>query len=356
MKFTMQSQHFHRAKLISLFWGHKIQPIRANKNEPRNNLVSMFEWENYIKRTITDKNKEKKKILDLNNFVKKYQAENTMASYLIFKETEEEIKVNQIEEDFSDICEYLLIKEEDSPGFILSYEVQSSEEREKILKYFCLQIARSPDNYVDYLNMFFNNKILNNPEPHLFNLFDLRNVENMLQIMNHAVLKNFQNALEKFQNYSFEIIENPNMNNMLTDNTVTPLNHKNFFNILLKDNFNAVKNIVNNIYIFTINEKYCLFFYPPEFKVTIPCVSSLYFETQFERYMLYSRNIIVHESRKEDLLKNVQDFIDKKLNDESNQFLKYYIHNNFLITNIEDQIKKYYELHKIGIYFGWKQI
>lgn len=56
----MQNQHFHRAKLISLFWSHKIQPVKLNKNEPRNNLVSMFEWENFIKRTITEKNKQKK--------------------------------------------------------------------------------------------------------------------------------------------------------------------------------------------------------------------------------------------------------------------------------------------------------
>lgn len=66
--------------------------------------------------------------------------------------------------------------------------------------------------------------------------------------------------------------------------------------------------------------------------------------------MLYSRNIIVHESKKEDLLANVQN-----LNDTDNQFLKYYIQNNFLITNIEEQIKKYYELDKIGIDFWWQQ-
>lgn len=352
----MQSQHFHRAKLISLFWGHKIQPVRANKNEPRNNLVSMFEWENYIKRTIADKNKEKNKTLDLNKFLKKYQAENTMASYLIFKETEEEIKVNQIEDDFTNICESLLIKEECLPGFILNYEVQSLDERKKILEYFCLQIARSPDNYVYYLDMYFANKIITNPNPYFFNLFDLRNVENMLQIMNQAVLKKFQNSLEHFQNYSFEIIENPNMNNMLTDNTVIRLNHNNFFNLLFKENFSKVENIVNNVYIFTINEKYCLFFYPYELKKEIPLAKYLYFKNQFEMYMLYSRNIIVHESIKEELLENIQDFINNKLNDTSNQFLKYYIHNNFLITNIEDQIKKYYELHKIGIDFGWQQI
>lgn len=355
MQFTMQNQHFHRAKLISLFWAHKIQPIRANKNEPRNDLVSMFEWENYIKRTIIEKNKTKKTIVNLNNFVKKYQAENTMASYLIFKETEDNIQVNQIEEDFADLCEYLLTQEEKFPKFILNYKVQSLDEREKILRYFCLQIARSPDNYVSYLNMYFANKIITDPNPYLFNLFDLRNVENMLQIMNQAVLKNFQNSLKHFKNYSFEIIENQNGNNMLTDNTVIPLNHNNFFKILFKENFNQVENIVKNIYIFTINEKYCLFFYPNELKEQISVAKHLYFKNQFEMYMLYSRNIIVHESKKEDLLENVQKFINNKLNND-NQFLKYYIHNNFLITNIEEQIKKYYELHKIGIDFGWQQI
>lgn len=44
-----------------------------------------------------------------------------MASYLIFEETENKIQVDKIEEDFANICEYLLQREEKSPNFILNY-------------------------------------------------------------------------------------------------------------------------------------------------------------------------------------------------------------------------------------------
>lgn len=114
MNYTIQKQHFHKAKIMSMFWS-----LNRNLKNNRDDLVATFKWHEYLYHiniggTKSIKSKKFKEIQCSKNF---------MYSSMIFVETESEdnLNVKKIEEDFEKICENLLKKELNEAGFILNY-------------------------------------------------------------------------------------------------------------------------------------------------------------------------------------------------------------------------------------------
>lgn len=384
----MQKQHFHKASLISLFWNEE-----KNLNKTlREQTVLSFNWELYIKKYIKLKieNNNKKK-LSINSFFQNYSSENIMYSYLIFKETEEKMNVSTIENNFETLCQNLLDYEKENPGNILTY-ICNSEETFKVFQYLCLQIARNPKNYPLYLNHYFQNKILtglnfnktqlnnlkNSHEKiisytainnnkinktleniNIFNMLNPHNFENVLQIMNQSIEQNFKNCMIFFyhsKKYAFKIIENKNLSNLLTDSTVISLNNNDYFRILLKDDYDNVKDIINNTLLISINQRYLLMFYPVIFSQQIDKYLALFLNHQLSIYFFYSRLFVLHKNQQHIICKYVADFTNNFLNDKENLFIRYYIKENFFLSSFESKLSEYYELHKLGINFGWNEI
>ena len=173
MNYTMQKQHFHKAKLLSLFWSNNIKSNRTD-------LTYGLKWNDYLYSCIQGENKK------ISKFIEEKRAENFMFSYLIFKETEEILNVKSIENDFENLCIKLIKQENHKTNSILQYHT-NYQEFNIIIKYFTLQHIRNPDKYTHYLNLYsahlLTNKIPHNP--YFFDLFDLRNFEKLLIFINN---------------------------------------------------------------------------------------------------------------------------------------------------------------------------
>lgn len=179
MNFTLAKQHYHHAAMMAFFWG-------KNEIYDREENVFVVKWEEYINKLIAQGNKKKTPILSMI----KPKAENIMSSMLIFKETEDILQFKKIEEDFNSICLKLSQYHKSNNSEILLQYLSSDEEFQDIIKYFCMQLLRNPNNYIEYLNKFYIELYYNKKDfnPYFCNLFDINNIEKFMLFTNDRIL------------------------------------------------------------------------------------------------------------------------------------------------------------------------
>lgn len=337
MTLNIQNQHFHQAALIAFFWADVIM------EETRDSVVSVLKWEDYIDKLI-DKGDKKK---EPNFRISKYKACNIMSSYLITKETEEKLDFYSKEKSFYNLAIKLYNNNINKYNLILDY-LCNEEECKIVMDYFCMQLVRNPDNYIQHLNHFFADLTIKQENPYLFNIFDTINTEKAIMFINNKIVEDYFIYVNQFKKYTFKLVRNPKSNNMLTDSTVIKLNHNNYFKMLFKENYDKVESLFEKIYIITINQEYLLFFYPSDFGNNIDIFKDIYLKNQLPICLLYSRNIIIKSEQEESHKEDIQNFFKLYNKTQLNNFLKFYKNMNFPITAIENQLINYYRIKKLN--------
>lgn len=301
MKYKTQKQHYHLAAFMGFFWGRTVNNISKKKTRKHKlSLIKISDFFNAIKNNPNT---------NITNFCSTPSAEKIMYSKLIYKETEDIMKVNTIEQKFYDLARDLSKKQDDDKNFITNY-LCSDDEYEIVILFFCLQYVRNPDLYDTYLaEAFIKSKIdttslLNNE---VINLID----RHIINSINDIILENFQYLKNKFKNYSFKIFENPNNDNLLIDHTVIKMNHNDYFKKLFGLNFDKIGLLLDNTYIITINSRFILAFYPEEFESDVHILKELYLKHYFDIYMLNSRFIITTPENLENLKLKIEEFVNR---------------------------------------------
>lgn len=116
MEYTIQKQHYHLAAFMGFFWGETVDNIRTRKRKL--SLIKISDFLNAIK------NNSDKSITD---FCQTISAEKIMYSNLIYKETEEAMKVNTIEEKFYNLARDLSNRQDKDGSFIINYLCSDDE-------------------------------------------------------------------------------------------------------------------------------------------------------------------------------------------------------------------------------------
>lgn len=324
MKYTLQNQHYHLAALTGFFWGEII-----NEKIPRETKLSLIRINKFL-----DSLYNSIPNININDFCNIVPAKDIMFSKLIYKETEDKIQVNTIENDFYKLSKELSKKQDENNKFITSYRCDE-EEYNIVMHFFYLQYVRNPNLYTNYLNqaLIKNNidymKLLN---IETINIIDRK----IINSMNNIILEQFNNCQQIFKDYSFQIFENPNNNNLLIDHTVIQLNHNDYFKKLFGSDFNKIGILLEKTYIITINSKFILFFYPPEIESEIYILKELYLKHYLTIYLLNARYIISIPKNENVLKLEIENFVEKI----GIKNIKYYIERNNFIEQIERKIKK----------------
>lgn len=335
---NIQNQHFHHAAWVAFFWADKID------EEPRESVISFIDWELFINQLINKLTNNKNHKNELKIFSKK--ACKIMSSYMITEETEKKMSFWDKEYAFYNLSKNLYSKSLKDDNFIQNY-ICNEGEYKIIYDYFCMQSARNPNNYIEHLTYFFSDLIISQKNPYCFNIFDTNNTENLINFINNKIIDDYSYYFNKFNNYEFKIIKNPESNNILTDNTVIKLNHNDYFRMLFKENYSKVEAVFEQVYIITINHQYLLFFYPNHFNKHIDIIKDIYLRNQLTICLLYSRNIIFKTGQEEQIKKKINDFLQSHTYDQLKCFLKFYVNMHYPITAMEDQILNYKKISNL---------
>lgn len=324
MKYTIQKQHYHLAAFMGFFWG-RIVDNTSKKKKPRKHELSLIKISDFF--NAIKKNPD----TSITNFCSTPSAENIMYSKLIYKETEDTMKVNTIEQKFYDLAKDLSNRQDKDNSFISNY-LCSYDESEIVILFFCLQYVRNPDLYDAYLkDAFIRNNIdtTNLSNNDVINLID----RHIINSINDIILENFQYFKTIFNNYSFKIFENPNNDNLLIDHTVIKMNHNDYFKKLFGVNFDKIGSLLNNTHIITINSRFILVFYPEEFESEIPILKDLYLKHCFNICILQARFIITSLENEEKLKIEIENFVN-------NIGIKNYVGKDSFIEDMEKKIRK----------------
>lgn len=130
MKYNIQNQHYHLAALTGFFWGEII-----NEESPRETKLSLIRINKFLDLIY------KKDILNnINDFFNIVPAKDIMSSRLIYKETEDKIQVNTIENNFYRLSKELSLKQEENNNFITNY-ICDEEQYKIVMSFFLLAIC-----------------------------------------------------------------------------------------------------------------------------------------------------------------------------------------------------------------------
>lgn len=325
MKYTIQKQHYHLAAFMGFFWGRTVDNTSKKKKKPREHKLSLIKISDFFNAIKNNPD------TSITNFCSTPSAEKIMYSKLIYKETEDTMKVNTIEQNFYDLARDLSKKQDDNKNFITNY-VCSDDEYEIVILFFCLQYVRNPNLYDAYLKDAFirsNIDTTNLSNNDAINLID----RHIINSINDIILENFQYFKNKFKNYSFKIFENPNNDNLLIDHTVIKMNHNDYFKKLFGVNFDTIGSLLNNTYIITINSRFILVFYPEEFESGVHILKDLYFKHFLNIYILQARFIITSSENEEKLKLEIENFVN-------NIGIKNYVGKDSFIEDMEKKIRK----------------
>lgn len=322
MTYTIQNQHYHLAALTGFFWGEII-----NEKNPRETKLSLIRVNKFLDLLYNDIPN------NINDFFNIVPAKDIMSSKLIYKETEDKIQVNTIENNFYRLSKELSKKQDENNNFITNY-ICNEEQYKIVMNFFYLQYVRNPNLYTDYLNQAL---IKNNIDDTRLSNIEIINIidRKIINSMNDIILENFDNCQQIFKDYSFQIFENPNNNNLLIDHTVIQLNHNDYFKKLFGSNFYEIDILLEKIYIITINSKFILFFYPPEIESGIDILKELYLKHYLTIYLLNARYIITVPKNENVLKLEIKNFVES-IGIEN---IRYYIERNNFIEQIERKIK-----------------
>lgn len=325
MKYTIQKQHYHLAAFMGFFWARTVDNTSKKKKKPRKHKLSLIKISDFF--NAIKKNPD----TSITSFCSTPSAENIMYSKLIYKETEEAMKVNTIEKNFYDLAKDLSNRQDKDDSFITNY-LCSHDESEIVILFFCLQYVRNPDLYDAYLqDAFIRNNVdtTNLSNNDAINLID----RHIIDSINDIILENFQYYKTIFNNYSFKIFENPNNDNLLIDHTVIKMNHNDYFKKLFGVNFDEIGSLLNNTHIITINSRFILVFYPEEFESEIPILKDLYLKHFFNICILQARFIITSSENEEKLKLDIENFVN-------NIGIKNYVGKDSFIEDMEKKIRE----------------
>ncbi len=316
----MKKQHFHHAAITGFFWGNK----KGRRSDVLNLKISNFLSDRFYSMEHPN----------IENYIRTKKTKNIMASYMIFEETEKNIKVGLIEDNFYKLAKELSYKQDEDASFIEQYICyEGSKEYDIILNYFILQYSRNPNSYPDYLDEGF---LRNGNSDYMTNTqaIDAIKIETLKKI-NLIIEDTFIESQKKFRNYSFKIFENKNNNNFLIDTTIIKLNEDEYFIKMYKENFYNTINIFNNIFILTINSRFSLLFYPSDLEAEKENLIKIYKKHQIFINIINARQIIFIPENKEYIILEIEKMIDFfNINK-----LKYFVERNEFINQIEHKIK-----------------